>query len=102
MAPPAKENEKADTSALPSDFLIGYAPGQPAEILQPGQAKLVKAGSDIVMEVHYMADGMATPSQARGTVFAKEPPKQRCRHSRRAMGRSRFRQTIRTTEWTPV
>src|SRR4029077_962586 len=52
VAPPAKENEKEDTSALPSDFLVGYAPGQPAEILQPGQAKLVKAGSDIVMEVH--------------------------------------------------
>ena len=39
VAPPAKEDEKADTSALPSDFLIGYAPGQPAEILQPGQAQ---------------------------------------------------------------
>jgi hypothetical protein len=78
VAPPAKSDEKADTSALPSDFLVGYAPGQPAEILQPGQAKLVKAGSDIVMEVHYMADGMATTDQSRvGLVFAKTPPKQR-------------------------
>ena len=78
VAPPSKEDEKADTSALPSDFLVGYAPGQPAEILQPGQAKLIKAGSDIVMEVHYMANGMATTDQARvGLVFAKTPPRQR-------------------------
>jgi mono/diheme cytochrome c family protein len=78
VAPPAKTDEKADTSALPSDFLIGYAPGQPAEILQPGQAKLVKAGSDLVLEVHYMAMGMATTDQTRvGLIFAKTPPKQR-------------------------
>src|SRR5258708_39639400 len=47
-APPPKQDEKTDTSALPSDFLVGYAPGQPGEILRPGQAKLIKAGSDIV------------------------------------------------------
>ena len=43
-APPPKQDDKNDTSALASDFLIGYAPGQPAEILPPGQAKLIKAG----------------------------------------------------------
>src|SRR5262249_59934111 len=78
VAPPAKADEKADTSALPSDFLIGYAPGQPAEILPEGEAKLVKVGSDLVLEVHYMADGMATTDQTRvGLIFAKTPPKQR-------------------------
>ena len=59
-APPPKQDEKNDTSALPSDFLVGYAPGQPAEILQPGQGKLIKAGSDIVLEVHYTPHGKAT------------------------------------------
>src|SRR5580692_1996873 len=29
VAPPPKVDEKTDTSALPSDFLVGYAPGQP-------------------------------------------------------------------------
>jgi hypothetical protein len=78
IAPPAKETEKEDTSALPSDFLIGYAPGQPPEILPEGQAKLVKAGSDLVLEVHYMADGMATTDQTKvGLIFAKAPPKRR-------------------------
>jgi hypothetical protein len=77
-APPPKQDEKNDTSALPSDFLVGYAPGQPGEILQPGQAKLIKAGSDIVLEVHYTPNGKATTDQTRlGLVFAKEPPKER-------------------------
>jgi hypothetical protein len=77
-APPSKAEEKTDTSALPSDFLIGYAPGQPAEVLGPGQAKLIKAGSDIVLEVHYMPMGTATTDQTKvGLVFAKQPPKER-------------------------
>jgi hypothetical protein len=77
-APPAKAEEKTDTSALPSDFLIGYAPGQPAEVLGPGQAKLIKAGSDIVLEVHYMPMGTPTTDQTKvGLVFAKQPPKER-------------------------
>jgi hypothetical protein len=77
-APPPKQDEKTDTSALPSDFLVGYAPGQPAEILRPGQAKLIKAGSDIVLEVHYTPNGKATSDQARlGLLFAKQTPKER-------------------------
>src|SRR5579864_7728400 len=58
VAPKPKEND-ADTSALPSDFLVGYAPGQPPEILAPGQAKLIKAGSDLVLEIHYTTNGKA-------------------------------------------
>jgi hypothetical protein len=77
-APPPAQDEKNDTSALASDFLIGYAPGQPAEILPPGQAKLIKAGSDIVLEVHYTPNGRATTDQTRvGLILAKEPPKER-------------------------
>jgi hypothetical protein len=77
-APPPKQDEKNDTSALPSDFLVGYAPGQPAEILRPGQGKLIKAGSDIVLEVHYTPNGKATTDRTRvGIVFAKETPKER-------------------------
>ncbi len=78
IAPQVKTKEQPDTSALPSDFLVGYAPGQPAEILRPGQAKLIKAGSDIVFQVHYTPNGKPTRDQTRlGIVFAKEPPQQR-------------------------
>jgi Copper type II ascorbate-dependent monooxygenase, C-terminal domain len=78
IAPQVKTKEQPDTSALPSDFLVGYAPGQPAEILRPGQAKLIKAGSDIVFQVHYTPNGKPTRDQTKlGIVFAKEPPKER-------------------------
>jgi len=74
-APPSKEE---DTSALPSDFLVGYAPGQPAEILPPGEAKLIKAGSDIVLEVHYTPNGKAVMDRTKvGLIFAKEKPAKR-------------------------
>jgi hypothetical protein len=78
IAPQVKTTEEPDTSSLPSDFLVGYAPGQPAEILRPGQAKLIKAGSDIVFQVHYTPNGAATSDQTKlGIIFAKEPPKER-------------------------
>jgi hypothetical protein len=77
VAPKPKEDD-ADTSALPSDFLVGYAPGQPPEILAPGQAKLVKAGSDLVLEIHYTTNGKASTDHSKfGLVFAKQPPKER-------------------------
>src|SRR5258708_16117117 len=77
-APPPKQDEKTDTSALPSDFLVGYAPGQPGEILRPGQAKLIKAGSDIVLEVHYTPNGKATNRRQKlRLVFPQQTPKER-------------------------
>lgn len=77
-APPAKKDVKAVKGDVPSDWLVGYAPGQTPDMFKPGQAKLVPAGSDIVMEVHYMPEGKATTDRAKlGLVFAKEPPKER-------------------------
>ncbi|MGO4880421.1 MAG: thiol-disulfide isomerase [Bryobacteraceae bacterium] len=70
-----KVADAADTSALPSDFLVGYAPGQPPEILAPGQGKLVKAGSDFVLEIHYTTNGKASTDRSKfGLVFCKQPP----------------------------
>jgi len=75
---PKVVDDNTDTSALPSDFLVGYAPGQPPEMLEPGQGKLIKAGSDLVLEIHYTTNG--TPSTDRskfGLVFAKQAPRER-------------------------
>src|SRR5438874_8398335 len=73
-----KRDEKEDASALPSDFLVGFAPGQPPEMFEPGQAKLIKAGSDIIFQIHYVTDGKASTDRSRvGLVFAKEPPARR-------------------------
>ena len=72
IAPQVKTKEEPDTSALPSDFLVGYAPGQPAEILRPGQAKLIKAGSDIVFQVHYTPNGKPVSDRTKlGLLLAK-------------------------------
>jgi mono/diheme cytochrome c family protein len=77
-APPSKVDKKAPTDDVPSDWLVGYAPGQPPDIFERGQAKLIPAGSDIVLEVHYMPEGKATTDQSSvGLVLAKETPKER-------------------------
>ncbi len=61
-----------------SDILTTYTPGMVPDNWGPGQAKLIKAGSDLVFQIHYTADGTAGPDQTSiGLVFAKEPPKQK-------------------------
>ncbi len=73
-----KDGDPGDASGLPSDFLVGFAPGLPPETLVPGQAKLVKAGSDIVFQMHYTANGKAGTDRSKiGLVLATEPPKER-------------------------
>jgi hypothetical protein len=59
-------------------WLVGYAPGFRAMQLEPGQAMLVKAGSDIIFQMHYTPNGTAGSDKTKvGLVFAKEPPKER-------------------------
>lgn len=59
------------------ELLVGYAPGlQPLELTD--QAKLIKAGSDIVLQLHYTANGTAGSDQTKiGFIYAKEAPKLR-------------------------
>jgi hypothetical protein len=78
-APPSKsKGDKAPKDDVPNDWLTGYAPGQPPDVFKPGQAKLIPAGSDIVMEIHYMPEGKVATDQARlGLVLAKQPPTER-------------------------
>lgn len=61
-----------------SDILTTYTPGFIPDQWAPGQAKLIKAGSDLVFQIHYTADGTAGTDQTSiGIVFAKAPPQQR-------------------------
>jgi hypothetical protein len=63
------EKTKRDAS-----FLVGYAPGMPANILPDGRAKLIRAGSDIIFEMHYTTNGKATSDRSKiGLRFAKAP-----------------------------
>jgi hypothetical protein len=74
-----KKKKKGDDDAgFSGDAVAGYAPGMLAMQLQPGQAKLIKAGSDIVFQLHYTANGKTGTDRSKlGLVFANEPPKQR-------------------------
>src|SRR5579871_231097 len=66
-----------DGSVVESENLVGYAPGlQPLELHD--SAKLVKAGSDIVLQLHYTANGTAGDDKTKvGFIFSKEAPKLR-------------------------
>ena len=59
------------------EFLVGFAPGVVPEIMEPGRAKLIKAGSDIIFQMHYTADGKEATDRTRiGLVFSNEAPKE--------------------------
>jgi hypothetical protein len=78
FVPEKSKDPNADAARLPSDFLVGYAPGQQPERFEPGQAKLIRAGSDIILQVHYTSNGTPGVDRSRiGLVFAKEAPRQR-------------------------
>jgi hypothetical protein len=68
----------ANPNNEPVEYLAGYAPGAVPLELEPGRAKLVTAGSDIVFELHYTPNGTPGTDQTKmGLIFAKEPPKER-------------------------
>lgn len=61
-----------------ADILTVYAPGSTPDTWPEGMAKLIKAGSDLVLEIHYTPNGKPTPDRtAVGFVFAKKPPEKR-------------------------
>jgi hypothetical protein len=75
----ASDRERfVNTQGGGSDVLTVYTPGTEPDMWKPGQAKLIKAGSDFVFQMHYTANGKAGPDQTRvGLVYAKEPTKER-------------------------
>jgi hypothetical protein len=57
-------------------FVGGYVPGTSAFTYEPGTAMLLRAGSTLVMQMHYTPNGKeATDRTKVGLTFAKEPPK---------------------------
>ena len=70
---PAKGGENGE-----NEFLVGYAPGMPPGILPAGRGKLLKAGSDVILQLHYTANGKPGTDQTTvGMIWAKEPVKER-------------------------
>lgn len=72
---PTEQRQAHETT---SDLLLVYAPGSSPDQWPEGMAKFVPAGSDLVFQMHYTANGNAAEDQTSiGMVFSKAPPKQR-------------------------
>jgi hypothetical protein len=77
-APEPKQEGRRNRDESDREFLVGYAPGSMPEIMEPGRAKLIKAGSEIVFQLHYTTNGTAGVDRSKvGLIFAKEPPRER-------------------------
>lgn len=82
--------EPGKRGSLFGNHLCGTAPGMPPDIFPEGTAKLVKAGSTLIFQMHYTPTGEVEYDRSSvGLRFAKEPPKQRMRL--RAIMNRRFR-----------
>ncbi|HEX4230419.1 MAG TPA: thiol-disulfide isomerase [Bryobacteraceae bacterium] len=69
---------RRDAMFTTSDLLLVYAPGSLPDHWPPGYAKLIPAGSDIVLQMHYTTHGRPMEDQTSvGLVFAKQPPRKR-------------------------
>ena len=61
-----------------SELLQTFVPGGAPPMLKKGQAKLIKAGSNINFQIHYTTTGAPEQDQSRiAFIFAKEPPAER-------------------------
>lgn len=78
FTPPGGGKDFNNTAGGGSDILMIYTPGMVPENWRPGLGKMIKAGSDLVFQIHYTTSGKATSDLSKiGMVFAKEPPTQR-------------------------
>ena len=69
---------RRDARWTTSDILLVYAPGSLPDQWPNGYAKLVPAGSDIVLQMHYTTHGRAAEDQTSiGLVFSTSPPAKR-------------------------
>jgi hypothetical protein len=82
--PPGGAQPETDMQAglitMNDEFLVGYSPGMQAQRFDIDRsAKLIPAGSDIVLQVHYTPNGKtAVQDQTRiGLTLAKAPPAKR-------------------------
>ena len=61
-----------------SEILTAYTPGKAAEAWGDNRGRLIHAGSDLVLQVHYTPSGKETTDQTRiGLVFSKQKPAER-------------------------
>jgi hypothetical protein len=78
---PAANNRAGVFIDTPGAEVLGvYVPGGVVWQLKPGQARLIKAGSDLIFQMHYTTNGTPGADRTRvGVIFAKGPPTERVR-----------------------
>ena len=60
------------------EVIAAYLPGAEPHVLPDGHAKLIPAGSDLIFQIHYTANGRAATDQTSvGLIFAKDRPRVR-------------------------
>jgi hypothetical protein len=73
-----RAGDRGEGGIVGSENLAGYAPGLQPLMLTDGSAKLIPAGSDIVLQLHYTANGTAGSDKTKvGLIVSKTPPKYR-------------------------
>ena len=66
----------------PGNLIATTAPGTNAMIYSKGEAMRIPKGSDLILQVHYTANGKAeTDLSSVGVIFAKQPPEREMRNS---------------------
>lgn len=83
---PAKPKTGEDKGVGEFGFPLGkgvevaavYVPGSVGDLGKPGQARRVKAGSDLIFEIHYTPNGKPAADRSRVAItFSQRPPEQR-------------------------
>ena len=73
---------KPAPNTSPGTLIATFAPGTNAMTFAPGSALRIRAGTTLVLQLHYTAFGTAVSDQTRvGVIYAKEPPRQEIRSS---------------------
>ncbi len=77
LTPVGHENAAAQQERLagPGTLIATTAPGTNALVFEPGSALKIPAGSTLLFQIHYTANGKAATDQSSvGMIFAKESP----------------------------
>ncbi len=73
-AEPGRQRGQTRNFNIADGILGALSPGQTPFLAKPGQAKLIKAGSQLVFQMHYTPNGTVTKDRSIvGLIFAKGP-----------------------------
>jgi peroxiredoxin len=80
VKPPKGQPGRDHEDGIGDGFLTGYAPGDMPSIFEPGTAKRIPRGSELVFQMHYTPNGVEGEDRSCvGLIFAKSPPRREVR-----------------------